>query len=144
MMLANVLFRGMTIETDSWVYGYFVNCRDEYCSESDTIPEIISLDAERIYRGEYDWFNSFAVNLDTVSQWTGILDKNGAKIFGGDLLSINNSKEEGMLVEVVWDSDALRWICKFHGDTDEFPYYFHPLNNNPAKYEVVGNIWDND
>lgn len=49
-----------------------------------------------------------------------------------------------MLVEVIWGSDDLRWICKFHGDTDEFPYYLHPLSNSPAKYEVVGNIWDND
>ena len=48
------------------------------------------------------------VDPDTVTQWTGVLDKNGTKIFGGDLLSINNSKEEGMLVEVVgniWDSE---------------------------------------
>lgn len=143
-MITNVLFRGMTIETDSWVYGYFVNCRDEFCSESDTVPEIISLDAERIYRGEYDWFESFVVDPDTVTKWTGVLDKNGTKIFGGDLLSINNSKEEGMLVEVVWDSEDLRWVCKMHGDPDEFPYYLHPLSNNPKKYEVVGNIWDSE
>ena len=139
-MITNVLFRGMDVETDEWVYGYFVNCRDEYCSDSDTVPEIISLDAERIYRGEYDWLKSFVVDPDTVSQWTSVLDKK----FGGDLLSINNSKEEGMLVEVVWDSEDLRWICKMHSDQDEFPYYLHPLSNNPKKYEIVGNIWDGE
>ena len=53
-MLANVLFRGMAIETDSWVYGYFVNCRNEFSSESDRVPEIISLDAERVYKVDPD------------------------------------------------------------------------------------------
>lgn len=144
-MITNVLFRGIDVETDEWVYGYFVNCRDEFGLESDTVPEIISLDAERIYKGEYQSWMSFNVNQDTVGQWTGITDKHGNKIFEGDLIYIEDSRDEGAVWKVFWDSANLRWACGIHDPYEEYTNYLytHPsLVNTPLFYEVIGTIWD--
>ena len=65
--MREILFRGKPVEkehelrkghyahTDSdWVYGYFVNCASIYDDpEKDRVAEIIKIDADRIYDGEY-------------------------------------------------------------------------------------------
>ena len=74
------------------------------------------------------------VQPETVGQFTGLVDKNGLKIFEGDIVDILCENEETGLIE--WDKDTARFIvssCNFESDFDN--YYGTDL-------EIIGNIYD--
>lgn len=71
--MIEILFRGKTKSTNEWVYGgafvqdgrYFI----VQPTESSSCP-----------------YKVYEVNPDTLDQCTGLTDKNGVKIFSGDIL----------------------------------------------------------
>lgn len=80
-----------------------------------------------------DWMNVKTVNPETVTQYTGLTDKNGRKIFEGDII-------HGNLGNFV-----VRWSDNISGFVAEEKERAHPcMNRGTMKcYEVIGNIYDN-
>lgn len=76
---------------------------------------------------------TWQVEPETVGQYTGLTDKNGNKIFEGDILSA--SKRNGV---VVWHDDCGGYCVK-HG----FNGRSIILVMNDFDVEVIGNIHDN-
>lgn len=76
-----IIFRGKRVDNGEWVEGYFVS--DETDSYIFTQKEVEKgLD-------RYGWLECcqmYEVQPETVDQWTGRYDKNGARIFGGDIV----------------------------------------------------------
>lgn len=68
------LFRGKTKETHEWVYGGIFVQGDRYF-----IIKSITYEC-----GATSW-GAFEVDPKTVGQWIGRIDKNGTKVFEGDL-----------------------------------------------------------
>ena len=125
--MREILFRGKRIDKGEWAEGYFVYCKSEWDDESGRTAEIIPHETDRIYKGEYNPYDVYEVDLNTVGQFTGLTDKNGKRIFEGDILSLRTGKPH--LVKFEEGGFVLT-------DT-AIPFRY------ADKFEVIGNIHDN-
>lgn len=108
-------FRGKRKDNGEWVYGnlvrYFNNPAIQDYSQTN---------------GEIFW-----VYPETVGQYTGIKDRNGKKIYEGDLLDIS---DRVFPQEVHMDEGCY--------GTEEFALY-ELVRNRERTFEVIGIIYDN-
>ena len=118
MMNREILFRGKRANNGEWLYGYFERMNGYEFIANEKMRRV----RERIAFG-------------TVGRFTGLTDKNGRKIFEGDIVDYNGAK-----YEVVFETrcSAYFGIKISHIETWQF------CLGVPAKLmEVIGNIHDN-
>ena len=141
--MREILFRGKQKE-GRWVEGvYFKHDTVKVCFSSDD-PKPRHL---IIQDGFCDWgfeppIHCVDVDPETVGQFTGMTDKNGKKIFEGDIVK----DESGVVYPVVF---ALTGFCLKYAPPHShgFHYDLLPLSNywhaHGAIIEIIGNIHDN-
>ena len=118
--MREILFRGKQADSGKWVYGFISGLNDDEYG----IPMTMN-DTEGLC--------DIIVNPITVGQYTGLTDKNGTKIFEGDII-------HGKL-----GNFAVRWSEYIGAFVAGISTKIMPcLNRGTMKcYEVVGNIYDN-
>lgn len=163
--MREILFRGKTMceddydrslcKDDVWVYGdldiepeyriAFIKCDDE---DDKSLRHILK------------------VRFDTVGQYTGITDKNGTKIFEGDILKRIYPYRTDILL-VYWNDERLQWMMVngnyYHSiiardtNADNFDIDSYEArieielsevgalmaSTGGNHFEIIGNIWDN-
>ena len=130
--MREILFRGKRIDNGEWVEGAFLNDRDGafyICPAAADISVSYGDNGRRMRIG--CWYK---VDPSTVGQYTGLTDKNGKRIFEGDIVDILTENEE---IGVVEYEDG-----GFLVSADGFCVDFHS-NINGTDLEVIGNIHDN-
>lgn len=118
-----ILFRGKRADNGEWVYGYFCECP---CDDGTDIPSIMRIESKENHRT----LMQYPVISETVGRFTGLTDKNGTKIFEGDILEASN----GNRGYVVFENGA---FMKLHNPKG-MPFLIAADVN-----EVIGNIHDN-
>lgn len=120
-----------------WVEGYLIALHD---GQSPAIQSEIKIVPD--YVGARIDSKIFCVIPETVSQFTGLYDKNGVRIWENDIVIIGGANRP-TVVEFLSGS----WQCvrKYTNKGREKEYsYLHRLEyDNPNKYEVIGNVFDN-
>ena len=79
-MKREILYRGARMEDGKFVYGSLVFVKENDKSENELPHIVISYGPDT-----FDWFE---VDPKTVGQYTGIDDREGEKIFEGDIFKI--------------------------------------------------------
>lgn len=114
--MREILFRGKDICDNEWIYGQWLPKSGTICTETN-------IEGTTLY-------NDLFVKPDTIGQYTGLTDKNGTKIFEGDILKWRKTK---IIVNYIG--------CTFLG------YDIHGVTHNipvvMTECEVIGNIYDN-
>ena len=123
-----IKFRGKSLKTKKWKYGYFLPFADER-SNSACIAEPV----------EGEKFNGCAVDPETVGQFTGLYDNKGNEVWEGDIVRYRltderykkNPRFKNLLIH--YEDSSARFMA---GDI-----YWKTLRRE--KVEVIGNIHDN-
>lgn len=130
--MRKILFRGKRVDNGEWVTGCYVKSKISGCY-------ILISKLQCSKTAIKDDFDVYEVIPETVGQDTGLTDKNdknGQKIFEGDILRVSQNE----VVEIYYDE----CYCQFRARTangveNAIDYYC----GYPVQYEVIGNIHDN-
>ena len=148
--MREILFRGKTIKQNDgvttgnpikenmWVYGNL------------TVGKIEGYKCDMISNKKEIYY----INSETIGQFTGLTDKNGKKIFEGDIIRLTPPKESGeiyiptprnpqedrILKVIFFDGmfavDMSKWFKYGHGKVALQTY-------ETNRIEIIGNIYDN-
>lgn len=133
--MRDILFRGKRVDNGEWVYGSFIPslCELLYGDKLDGFIKPFGKTREERLMVEVD--------RKTVGQYTGLTDKNGTRIFEGDILE--GDIEDNLDPGAKWRSAVV--MGKFGWMAND------PLGSEPTPLdefdikegEVIGNIHDN-
>jgi len=115
-MKREILYRGKTLIDNKWIYGYLSTV------DKSGVPVILEPEKEN------HWMK---VHPETVGQYTGLKDRNGVKIFEGDIV------KEGLYKYTI---EYYKYGFWANGGQRGATWELRKFEN---QCEIIGNIHDN-
>lgn len=133
--MREILFRGKRLDNGEWVEGASFNTRNEAFYICPAVSDITYGDNGKRRRIGC-WYS---VDLFTVGQYTGLKDKNGKRVFEGDICQ---HEKTGRTISVSWHGTMAGYVWSKRIE-DSHLFDFGELFRVHDKYAVIGNIHDN-
>lgn len=118
--MREILFRGREYCSKDFVYGDVIRDGDEFSIREHFRPVC------------------HIVIPETVGQYTGLKDKNGKRIFEGDILILYRFGYKPIRGEVKYYTQSFKISCP-----KQSPYGWKFLRGLNKRWEIIGNIHDN-
>lgn len=116
--MREILFRGKRKDNGEWVEGNYGEYYGEY--------SCISILSKKTMSGSW----CYDVIPETVGQFTGLTDKNGVRVFEGDIVCI-------------FDGEYFSGVVKYSNEQGSFTVDDTSLHYWVSDIEVIGNVHDN-
>ena len=120
--MREIKFRAKSVKTNEWVYGSLL--RDEIQKKYYIVDNESGVGKE--------------VDENTIGQYTSLKDKNGVKIYKGDILKYSDEDTAIVVFNEKYSYFMVKPIQDFYFDSDVLG---HTIEYNQV--EVIGNIYDN-
>jgi uncharacterized phage protein (TIGR01671 family) len=134
--MREIIFRGKRVDNGEWVEGV------PTWDESDAIPKLLMVSNVEKWP-----FGNAYVDPETVGQFIGIHDKDGKKIFEGDIVGFTAENElwEPQYYEgTVYFCDGTFWVdCGKDGDDNDVLFTIGHAKLCDESLQIIGKIHDN-
>ena len=123
-MNREIEFRGYNPKNGKWLYGYYLVNRGKHYIVPDGIQPPSATPED------------FEAEPESIGQYTGLKDRDGKKIYEGDIIGGSNGSINGyewpFKLQIEWNKEACGFNTPKWRDMDKTHYY-----------DVVGNVHDN-
>lgn len=130
--MREIIFRGKRLDNGKWVMGFYVHHRNV----AHYILDVSYGGYEDIDGGFFvpRWY---AVEPSSVGQYIGLKDKNGKRIFEGDIVRFRTRTSTFKPLYVRWYDETAQFLVSLRDGIRSYPM------DAAWEYEVIGNIHDN-
>ena len=131
-MTREILFRGKRTDNGEWVEGYYS-------------PVNIPITGNMGHFINVGGYRAVEIDPETVSQFTGLCDKNGVKIFEGDVIKWKYLCNDHLVYQVVYEKGTAGFVTRrnFNNRDGIDCYSDSVFDDDGDMSEVIGNIHDN-
>lgn len=129
--MREIEFRGKRVDNGKWSYGFLCKEKEKYFITENT-------------------YQFYQVIPDTIGQYTGLKDKNGKKIFEGDIVRATeylNPGEVDLFYKIEYVERLGRYVYNpiiKNGKYDNNNFELDVLFYKQETIEVIGNIFDKE